>query len=153
MFRCAESTVNSRRREMQPTRLAAVADLPSLVSNAIVATPPHRFVEGYALTVAGNGPKYGRAIAVLDEMAVSNGDQRTADSRTPVRLVHEDAVSSPIEGSTGIAARADFSASDDRARALGNPRPVWDRPGKSPPPAREQFRRYGSILSRQQSAE
>ena len=70
------------------------------------------------------------SIAVLDEMAVSNRDQRTADSRTPVRLVHEDAVQLADRGVHRIAARTDFSASDDRARALGNPRPGVGQAGE-----------------------
>ena len=138
---------------MYTIQLAAEADLPSLVSNAAVAAPPHRLVEGDALAIAGNGPQYRGAIAVLDQMAVSDCDERAADSGTPVRLIDEYAVQLAERGINRIAARADFDASDDRARAFGNPQTVRDRPGETPPPAPKQFRRHGPIRSRQQLSE
>jgi hypothetical protein len=86
-------------------------------------------------------------------MAMSNCDQRAADSLTPVRLVDEDAVQFADRGIHRIAARANSDAPDDRARPLCDPPPVRDRPIESPPPARDQIRRNRSIRSRQQLAE
>ena len=144
------------RRELLFARMPSVMQLQALrrrrPSPAVTAPPP-RLVEGDALAIAGSGPKYRHTVAVAGEMAVRNGDQRAADSRTPVRLVHEDAVQFADRRIHRIAARADAGAPDDRARELRDPPPVRDRPSEIPPPARHQLRRNRAIRLRQQFAE